>query len=227
MECAALTSSCSAARCRTSTPARPSTRSASATSGAASSAVGEGVEPRGSAAASRATRSSAAGSARCRGRQHLCADRYEIGIRQRLAGRARRAAGGACAGPCPLPETVGPTRAPWSSPAATRSAPFAAPGLTSGRAAAGAGAGNDRAARRRDRAARGIEVHLLGRGERSRTSHGRSASTHVWTARRCPTCGGTRSSTPPTARSCRRVRARPRGTRARSWLHRPRRLSRA
>ena len=61
---------------------------------------------------------------RCRaGRHNVCADRFEIGIRGGLPGRAGRAAGRAGVGAaraCPTRSTTRPAR--WSSPAATRCA---------------------------------------------------------------------------------------------------------
>ena len=72
-------------------------------------AVGDGVDE--AWVGRRVTGDTMLGCGRCRrcrrGRQHLCADRYEVGIRQRVAGRAGRAARGPGERRCtPLPDAV-------------------------------------------------------------------------------------------------------------------------
>ena len=110
--CAAPTWSCSPATWSTCGPARPGTRSGSATSGAAWSARA-GDEASAAWLGRRVTGDTMLGCGhcdRCRsGRQHLCEDRYEIGIRGGWPGALAEQLLVPASALLPLPDAVGAT----------------------------------------------------------------------------------------------------------------------
>ncbi len=134
------------------------------------------------------------------GRQHLCADRYEIGIRRRLAGRARRAAAGARRRalhelPAGLDADAGRAGRAGRQRAARVRAAALPPATGCWSSAPARSACSPRMFAR----ARGAEVHLLGLPRRTWSFARRWASADAWTAGHPAGAAlGRASSTPPT-----------------------------
>ena len=108
--------------------------------------------------------------ARCTsGRQHLCADRYEIGVRHGWPGALAEQLPVPARALVPLPASVGPSAGAMVEPGGNALRAVRAAGLAAGERLLVLGPGTIGLLVARIAAAMGIEVHLVGRSERSRT----------------------------------------------------------
>lgn len=151
-------------------------------------AVGDGVSPEW--LGRRVTGDTMLGCGRCArctsGRQHLCADRYEIGIRRgwpgALAERLPVPASALVALPDAVDEVLGALVEPGANAFRAVQAVDARPGSR----VLVLGAGTIGLLVAQMAAARGAEVHLLGRSERSRTFAASLGVASVWTREELP-----------------------------------------
>ncbi|WP_308170249.1 zinc-dependent alcohol dehydrogenase [Acrocarpospora catenulata] len=124
---------------------------------------------------------------RCRsGRQHLCADRYEIGIRNGWPGGLAEQLPVPVAALQPLPETVGPTLGALVEPGGNALRAVRAADLTAGERLLVLGPGTIGLLTAQIAAAQGIEVHLLGRDPGSLEFAASIGLTRVWTVETLP-----------------------------------------
>jgi threonine dehydrogenase-like Zn-dependent dehydrogenase len=125
--------------------------------------------------------------ARClSGRQHLCADRYEIGIRFGWPGALAEQLPVPATALVPLPDTVNVSMGAMVEPGGNALRAVRAAALASGERLLVIGAGAIGLLSALIAAADGIEVHLAGRSERSRTFARSLGFENVWTADRLP-----------------------------------------
>jgi threonine dehydrogenase-like Zn-dependent dehydrogenase len=125
--------------------------------------------------------------ARClSGRQHLCADRYEIGIRFGWPGALAEQLPVPATALVPLPDTVNVSMGAMVEPGGNALRAVRAAALASGERLLVIGAGAIGLLSALIAAADGIEVHLAGRSERSRTFARSLGFENVWTADTLP-----------------------------------------
>jgi len=120
------------------------------------------------------------------GRQHLCADRYEIGVRNGWPGAMAEQLSVPASALVPLPATVGPAMGAMVEPGGNALRAIRGAGLVPGERLLVLGPGTIGLLVARIAAAEGIEVHLLGRSERSRTFARGLGFERVWTADTLP-----------------------------------------
>ena len=125
--------------------------------------------------------------ARCLGgRQHVCADRYEIGVRHGWPGALAEQLPVPARALVPLPDGVGPAMGAMVEPGGNSLRAVRAAGLAAGERLLVIGAGTIGLLVARIAAADGVEVHLLGRSERSRTFARELGFERVWTTASLP-----------------------------------------
>jgi len=155
------------------------------------SSVGDGVDP--SWVGRRVTGDTQLGCGHCErclhGRQHLCAARYEIGVRNGWPGALAEQLPVPVRALVPLPETVEPAMGAMVEPGGNALRAVRGAGLVPGERLLVLGAGTIGLLAARIAAAQGIEVHLLGRSERSRAFALALGFEHVWTADTLPNVG--------------------------------------
>ena len=152
------------------------------------SSVGDGVDA--SWVGQRVTGDTMLGCGHCErctgGRQHLCADRYEIGIRNGWPGALAEQLPVPARALLPLPETVGPSLGALVEPGGNALRAVRGAGLASGERLLVMGAGAIGLLAAQIAAAEGIEVHLMGRSDRSRAFARTLGFEHVWTRETLP-----------------------------------------
>jgi threonine dehydrogenase-like Zn-dependent dehydrogenase len=152
------------------------------------SSVGEGVDP--AWVARRVTGDTMLGCGHCRRclneRQHLCSDRYEIGIRNGWPGALAEQLPVPVTALVPLPEAVGPTLGALVEPGGNAFRSVRGAALAPGERMLVLGAGAIGLLVGQIAAAQGIDVHLMGRSERSRAFAGTLGFEHVWTRETLP-----------------------------------------
>jgi threonine dehydrogenase-like Zn-dependent dehydrogenase len=150
--------------------------------------VGEGVDP--GWVGRRVTGDTMLGCGSCArclsGRQHLCADRYEIGIRFGWPGALAEQLPVPATALVPLPDTVNVSMGAMVEPGGNALRAVRAAALASGQRLLVIGAGAIGLLSALIAAADGIEVHLAGRSERSRTFARSLGFENVWTADTLP-----------------------------------------
>ena len=168
------------------------------------SAVGDGVA--GSWLGRRVTGDTMLGCGHCArclaGRQHVCADRYEIGIRNGWPGALAEQMPIPVTALQPLPDAVGPALGALVEPGGTALRCVQAADLQPDDRLLIMGPGAIGLLAAQIAAAQGAEVHLLGRTARSLALPAASASSTRGPAGRCPACGTTLSSMPPMTLPC-------------------------
>jgi threonine dehydrogenase-like Zn-dependent dehydrogenase len=126
--------------------------------------------------------------ARCTsGRQHLCADRHEIGVRFGWPGALAERLPVPVKALVPLPDSVGPAMGAMVEPGGNALRAVRAAGLAPGERLLVVAAGTIGLLVALIAAAQGAEVHLLGRSEGSRAFARSLGFEHVWTAGTLPT----------------------------------------
>jgi threonine dehydrogenase-like Zn-dependent dehydrogenase len=120
------------------------------------------------------------------GRQHLCADRYEIGVRFGWPGALAEQLPVPARALVPLPDAVGPAVGAMVEPGGNSLRAVRAAMLAPGERLLVVGAGTIGLLVALIAAAEGAEVHLLGRSDRSRTFARTLGFEHVWTAGTLP-----------------------------------------
>jgi threonine dehydrogenase-like Zn-dependent dehydrogenase len=124
---------------------------------------------------------------RCRnGRQHLCADRHEIGVRNGWPGALAEQLPVPVGALVPLPEAVGPSLGALVEPGGNALRAVRGAGLEAGERLLVLGPGTIGLLVAQIAAAQGIEVHLVGRSERSRAFARTLGFDHVWTTATLP-----------------------------------------
>jgi threonine dehydrogenase-like Zn-dependent dehydrogenase len=124
---------------------------------------------------------------RCRaGRQHVCADRYEIGIRNGWPGALAEQMPIPVTALQPLPDTVGPAPGALVEPGGTALRSVQSAHLQPGERLLIIGPGTIGLLAAQIAAARGAEVHLLGATARSLAFARRIGFEHVWTRQTLP-----------------------------------------
>jgi len=124
---------------------------------------------------------------RCRnGRQHLCADRYEIGVRNGWPGALAEQLPVPVRALVTLPETVGPSLGAMVEPGGNALRAVRGAGLEAGERLLVLGPGTIGLLAAQIAAAQGVEVHLVGRSERSRTFARALGFENVWTTEAMP-----------------------------------------
>ncbi len=124
---------------------------------------------------------------RCRnGRQHLCSDRYEIGIRNGWPGALAEQLAVPARALVPLPDAVGPMAGAMVEPGGNALRAVRGAGLASGERLLVMGPGAIGLLVAQIAAAQGIDVHLIGRSERSRDFARALGFDHVWTEETLP-----------------------------------------
>ena len=124
---------------------------------------------------------------RCRhGRQHLCADRYEIGIRNGWPGALAEQLPVPVRALVPLPDSVGPSLGALVEPGGNALRSVRGAGLAPGERMLVLGAGAIGLLVAQIAAAQGIDVHLMGRSERSRAFARTLGFEHIWTSDTLP-----------------------------------------
>jgi len=150
--------------------------------------VGDGVDP--SWVGRRVTGDTMLGCGdcqRCRnGRQHLCADRYEIGVRNGWPGALAEQLPVPVRALVTLPETVGPSLGAMVEPGGNALRAVRGAGLEAGERLLVLGPGTIGLLAAQIAAAQGVEVHLVGRSERSRTFARALGFENVWTTEAMP-----------------------------------------
>ena len=125
--------------------------------------------------------------ARCTGgRQHLCADRYEIGIRHGWPGALAERLAVPASSLVPLPDAVDEAMGALVEPGGNAFRAVRAADARPGACVLVLGAGTIGLLVAQIAAADGAEVHLLGRSERSRTFATSLGVAHVWTRETLP-----------------------------------------
>lgn len=126
--------------------------------------------------------------ARCTtGRQHLCADRYEIGIRHGWPGALAERLAVPASALVPLPDAVDEVMGALVEPGGNAFRAVRAADARPGSRVLVLGAGTIGLLVAQIAAADGAEVHLLGRSERSRTFAASLGVASVWTRETLPT----------------------------------------
>ena len=152
------------------------------------SSVGVGVDP--SWVGRRVTGDTMLGCGACErclhGRQHLCADRHEIGVRNGWPGALAEQLPVPVRALVPLPGTVGPSMGAMVEPGGNALRAVRGAGLAPGERLLVLGPGTIGLLVARIAAAEGVEVHLLGRSERSRAFARAIGFGHVWTRETLP-----------------------------------------
>jgi threonine dehydrogenase-like Zn-dependent dehydrogenase len=150
--------------------------------------VGDGVDP--AWVGRRVTGDTMLGCGACgrctSGRQHLCATRYEIGVRNGWPGALAEQMPVPARALVALPETVGPSIGAMVEPGGNALRAVRGAGLARGERLLVLGPGTIGLLVARIAAAQGIEVHLAGRSERSRTFARTLGFEHVWTSETLP-----------------------------------------
>jgi D-arabinose 1-dehydrogenase-like Zn-dependent alcohol dehydrogenase len=150
--------------------------------------VGDGVDP--SWVGRRVTGDTMLGCGaceRCRsGRQHLCADRYEIGVRHGWPGALAEQMPVPARALVPLPGRVGPSSGAMVEPGGNALRAVRGAGLEAGERLLVLGPGTIGLLVARIAVAQGIEVHLVGRSERSRAFARTLGFESVWTKETLP-----------------------------------------
>ncbi len=145
--------------------------------------VGGGVDP--SWVGLRVTGDTMLGCGTCErclhGRQHLCAGRYEIGVRNGWPGALAEQLPVPVRALVPLPATVEASMGAMVEPGGNALRAVRAAGLAPGERLLVLGPGTIGLLVAQIAAAEGIEVHLLGRSERSRAFARALGFAHVWT----------------------------------------------
>jgi threonine dehydrogenase-like Zn-dependent dehydrogenase len=145
--------------------------------------VGDGVDP--SWIGRRVTGDTMLGCGICgrctSGRQHLCAERYEIGVRHGWPGALAEQLPVPVRALVPLPESVGPSAGALVEPGGNALRAVWGAGLDAGERLLVLGAGTIGLLVAQIAAAMGIEVHLVGRSERSRTFALKLGFGNTWT----------------------------------------------
>jgi threonine dehydrogenase-like Zn-dependent dehydrogenase len=153
------------------------------------SAVGDGVDP--GWLGRRVTGDTMLGCRRCArcaaGRQHLCADRYEIGIRGGWPGALAERLPVPVTALHPLPDTVDATLGALVEPGGNALRAVRAAEIEPGERLLVLGPGTIGLLTAQIAAARGVEVHLLGRDLPSLDFARSLGFPHVWTADTLPT----------------------------------------
>ena len=156
-------------------------------SGAVSS-VGAGVDP--SWVGRRVTGDTMLGCGECErcrhGRQHLCANRYEIGIRNGWPGALAEQLPVPVRALVPLPDRVGPSLGALVEPGGNALRAIRGADLVPGERLLVLGPGTIGLLVAQVAEAQGIDVHLMGRSERSRSFARRLGFEHVWTRETLP-----------------------------------------
>lgn len=131
------------------------------------SAVGEGVDP--AWVGCRVTGDTMLGCGSCErclgGRQHVCADRYEIGIRNGWPGALAEQLPVPVSALVPLPDAVGPTLGALVEPGGNALRAFRGAALVAGQRLLVMGPGTIGLLVAQIAAAHGVDVHLLGRDD--------------------------------------------------------------
>jgi threonine dehydrogenase-like Zn-dependent dehydrogenase len=128
--------------------------------------------------------------ARCRsGRQHLCADRYEIGIRNGWPGALAERLPVPVTALRVLPDAVDATLGALVEPGGNALRAVRAAGLSAGQRLLVTGPGTIGLLVTQIAAAQGVEVHLLGRSAESLEFAGSLGFAHRWTAETLPALG--------------------------------------
>jgi len=152
------------------------------------SSVGDRVDP--SWVGRRVTGDTMLGCGECErcthGRQHLCADRYEIGIRNGWPGALAEQLPVPARALVPLPETVGPSLGALVEPGGNALRAVRGAELASGERLLVMGAGAIGLLAAQIAVAEGIDVHLMGRSDRSRAFARTLGFEHVWTRETLP-----------------------------------------
>jgi len=152
------------------------------------SATGEGVDP--SWIGRRVTGDTMLGCGECgrctNGRQHLCADRYEIGVRNGWPGALAEQLPVPVRALVPLPDAVGPAMGAMVEPGGNALRAVRGAALVAGERLLVLGPGAIGLLVALIAEAEGVEVHLLGRSERSRAFARALGFAHVWTADTLP-----------------------------------------
>ncbi len=120
------------------------------------------------------------------GRQHLCADRYEIGVRHGWPGALAEQLAVPARALVPLPGTVGPSAGAMVEPGGNALRAVQGAGLAAGERLLVLGPGTIGLLVGQIAAARGIEVHFMGRSARSRAFAGTLGFENVWTRDELP-----------------------------------------
>jgi threonine dehydrogenase-like Zn-dependent dehydrogenase len=145
--------------------------------------VGDGVDP--AWVGRRVTGDTMLGCGACdrctSGRQHLCADRYEIGVRHGWPGALAEQLSVPAKALVPLPATVGPSAGAMVEPGGNALRAVWGAGLGAGERLLVLGPGTIGLLVAQIAAAMGIEVHLVGRSERSRTFARALGFGNTWT----------------------------------------------
>ena len=124
---------------------------------------------------------------RCRsGRQHVCEERYEVGIRGGFPGALAERMTVPVSSLHPLPDEVDDVAGALVEPGANALRSFWAADLCRGERALVIGPGTIGLLVALFARASGVEVHLLGRSERSRTFAREAGFEHVWTQDELP-----------------------------------------
>jgi threonine dehydrogenase-like Zn-dependent dehydrogenase len=116
----------------------------------------------------------------------VCADRYEIGVRHGWPGALAERLPVPARALVPLPEGVGAAMGAMVEPGGNSLRAVRAAGLAAGERLLVIGAGTIGLLVARIAAADGVEVHLLGRSERSRTFANELGFERVWTTETLP-----------------------------------------
>jgi 2-desacetyl-2-hydroxyethyl bacteriochlorophyllide A dehydrogenase len=152
------------------------------------SSVGDGVDP--SWVGRRVTGDTMLGCGsceRCRnGRQHLCADRYEIGIRNGWPGALAEQLPVPVRALVALPDAVGPAAGAMVEPGGNALRAVRGANVAPGERLLVLGPGAIGLLVAQIAAAQGVEVHLMGRSERSRTFARALGFQYVWTRETLP-----------------------------------------
>ena len=152
------------------------------------SSLGDGVDP--SWLGRRVTGDTMLGCGNCErcrsGRQHLCADRYEIGIRNGWPGALAEQLSVPVTALVSLPETVGPSLGALVEPGGNALRAVRGADLAPGERLLVLGPGAIGLLAAQIAASQGIEVHLMGRSERSRSFARTLGFEHVWTKETLP-----------------------------------------
>lgn len=124
---------------------------------------------------------------RCRsGRQHVCEDRYELGIRGGFPGALAERMAFPARALHPLPDTVDDVAGAMVEPGGNALRALRAAEVSSGERLLVAGPGTIGLLVAQLARAEGVEVHLLGRSERTRRFAQSLGFEHVWTAATLP-----------------------------------------
>ena len=152
------------------------------------SSVGEGVDPKW--VGRRVTGDTMLGCGECErcghGRQHLCANRYEIGIRNGWPGALAEKLPVPFRALVPLPDTVGPSLGALVEPGGNALRAVRGADLARGERLLILGPGTIGLLAAQIASAQGVDVHLMGRSERSRTFARKLGFEHVWTRETLP-----------------------------------------